>query len=257
MNSHTDTADHAVALANASDVADRPRKSPFKLILTLAAVAGLVAALVFLPIGDWLRAATGWIESLGFWAPVAFIFIYAISVVLFVPGSVLTAASGTLFGVVWGSVYVSIASVLGASLAFLIGRHIARGWVESRIEGNQTFSAIDGAVAQDGWKIVGLTRLSPIFPFTLLNYAYGVTRVKFSHYLLASWIGMAPGTVLYVYIGSLGKAASEASSKSPTEWIAYGVGLLATLAVTVLVTKIAQRALQAKIGDEPTETASA
>ncbi|MEM9018272.1 MAG: TVP38/TMEM64 family protein [Verrucomicrobiota bacterium] len=226
-------------------------------MLILTALAAIIASLVFLPIGDWLRAATGWIESLGFWAPVAFILIYAISVVFFVPGSVLTAASGTLFGVVWGSVYVSIASVLGASLAFLIGRHLARGWVEGRIEGNRTFSSIDGAVAKEGWKIVGLTRLSPIFPFTLLNYAYGITRVKFSHYLLASWIGMAPGTVLYVYIGSLGKAASEASSKSATEWIAYGVGLIATLTVTVFVTRMARRALEAKISDEPGKTSAA
>lgn len=230
-------------------IQNRERKSPLKLILTLTVVAALITALVLLPTGDWLRAATGWVESLGFWAPVAFIAIYAIAVVFFVPGSVLTAASGTIFGVVWGSVYVSIASVLGATLAFLIGRFIARSWVEKRIEGNKTFSAIDGAVADEGWKIVGLTRLSPIFPFTLLNYAYGVTKVKFSHYLIASWIGMLPGTVLYVYIGSLGKAASEAGSKTTTEWIAYGVGLAATLAVTVFVTRIAKRALNAKIGD--------
>ncbi|MDF1658900.1 MAG: TVP38/TMEM64 family protein [Verrucomicrobiales bacterium] len=230
-------------------IQNRERKSPLKLILTLTVVAALITALVLLPTGDWLRAATGWVESLGFWAPVAFIAIYAIAVVFFVPGSVLTAASGTIFGVVWGSVYVSIASVLGATLAFLIGRFIARSWVEKRIEGNKTFSAIDGAVADEGWKIVGLTRLSPIFPFTLLNYAYGVTKVKFSHYLLASWIGMLPGTVLYVYIGSLGKAASEAGSKTTTEWIGYGVGLAATLAVTVFVTRIAKRALNAKIGD--------
>lgn len=226
-----------------------PRKSPLKLVLTLSIVAALIAAITLLPTGEWLRAATGWVESLGFWAPVAFIAIYAIAVVFFVPGSVLTAASGTIFGVVWGSVYVSIASVLGATLAFLIGRFIARSWVEKRIEGNNTFSAIDSAVADEGWKIVGLTRLSPVFPFTLLNYAYGVTRVKFSHYLIASWIGMLPGTVLYVYIGSLGKAASEAGSKTTGEWIGYGVGLAATLAVTVFVTKIAKRALNAKIGE--------
>lgn len=225
------------------------RKSPLKLILTLIVVAAIITALVLLPTGEWLRAATAWVESLGFWAPVAFIAIYAIAVVFFVPGSVLTAASGTIFGVVWGSVYVSIASVLGATLAFLIGRFVARSWVEKRIEGNKTFSSIDSAVAKEGWKIVGLTRLSPIFPFTLLNYAYGVTRVKFGHYLLASWIGMLPGTVLYVYIGSLGKAASEAGSKTTTEWIAYGVGLAATLAVTIFVTKIAKRALNERIGE--------
>ncbi|MEM7697167.1 MAG: TVP38/TMEM64 family protein [Verrucomicrobiota bacterium] len=217
----------------------------------IAVIAGLIALFTLLPTGEWLRAATGWVESLGFWAPVAFIAIYAIAVIFFIPGSVLTATSGTIFGVLGGSIYVSIASTLGATLSFLIGRYIARGWVERRIEGNKTFASIDRAVADEGWKIVGLTRLSPIFPFTLLNYGFGVTRVKFVHYLLASWIGMLPGTVLYVYIGSLGKAASEAGGKTPTEWALYGVGLVATLAVTVYVTKIAKRALNKKI--EPTE----
>ena len=99
----------------------------------------------------------------------------------------------------------------------------------------------------EGWKVVGLTRLSPIFPFTLLNYAYGVTKVKFSHYVLASWIGMMPGTILYVYVGSLGKAAASSNGKTPLEWTFYGLGLLATIIVTVYVTKIAKRALNKKI----------
>ncbi|MDF1826464.1 MAG: TVP38/TMEM64 family protein [Verrucomicrobiales bacterium] len=225
------------------------RKSPLKLILLLSALAAAITALALLPTGEWLQAATDRVDSLGFWAPLAFIVIYAIAVVFFVPASVLTAASGIIFGVVRGSLYVSIASVAGAALSFLIARFIARSRVEKRIQGNETFAAIDGAVAREGWKIVALTRLSPIFPFALLNYAYGVTRVKFTHYLLASWIGMFPGTVLYVYIGSLGKAASEAESRTTTEWMAYGVGLAATLAVTILVTRIARRALNERIGD--------
>lgn len=221
-------------------------KRPLTRWLAAAAlVAGLILAFRSLPIGDALRAATAWVESLGVLAPVAFVVIYALSVVLFVPGSVLTAAAGTLFGVVSGSIYVSIASTLGASLAFLIGRHLARAKVEQRISGNERFAAIDAAVSREGWKIVGLTRLSPAFPFTLLNYAYGITRVKFSHYLIASWIGMMPGTVLYVYLGSLGKAASE--GRSPAQWVMYGVGLLATIGVTVYVTKIARRALRTRI----------
>jgi len=217
---------------------------PALLVLGLSAV---IAAFALLPLGEILQSATGAIESLGVWAPIAFISLYAISVIFFVPGSVLTAASGTLFGVFWGSVYVSIASVLGATLAFLVGRYLARRWVEKKISGNETFESIDGAVAKEGWKIVGLTRLSPVFPFTLLNYAYGITRVKLSHYVLASWIGMMPGTFLYVYLGSLGKAASEAGSKSPVEWSLYGVGLLATIGVTLFVTKLARRALAKKI----------
>ena len=98
-----------------------------------------------------------------------------------------------------------------------------------------------------GWKIVGLTRLSPVFPFSLLNYAFSLTKVKLRHYMLASWIGMMPATVMYVYVGSLGKAVAESSERSAGQWALLGVGLLATIAVTVFVTKIARNALQAKL----------
>lgn len=218
-----------------------------KIVIAAAVLALLVMAFKTLPIAEGLRSATAWVESLGFWAPVAFVAIYVALTVALIPGSLLTAAAGTLFGVAYGSIVVSVASTLGASLAFLIGRHIARSRIEKKIEGNENFAAIDNAVAEEGWKIVGLTRLSPVFPFTLLNYAYGVTRVKFSHYLVASWIGMMPGTVLYVYLGSLGKAASE--GKSPAQWAMYAVGLIATVVVTIYVTKIAKRALSSRISD--------
>ena len=115
------------------------------------------------------------------------------------------------------------------------------------MDGNVRFAAIDRAVASAGWKIVGLTRLSPVFPFTLLNYAFGLTRVKLGHYVLASWIGMMPGTVMYVYLGSLAKAASSERTRTTGEWVLYGVGLLATLVVTVFVTRVAKKALAEKI----------
>ena len=105
------------------------------------------------------------------------------------------------------------------------------------------FAAIDKAVAKEGWKIVGLTRLSPVFPFTLLNYAFGLTKVQLRHYMLASWIGMMPGTIMYVYIGSLAKAASGERTRTTGEWVLYGVGLLATVVVTVVVTRLAKKAL--------------
>ncbi|MCH1503174.1 TVP38/TMEM64 family protein [Verrucomicrobiales bacterium] len=218
-----------------------------KVVPALIVVGLLYAAFRALPLADWLQSALDWVEALGPWGPVAFIILYALAVVFFFPASVMTLAAGTGFGVVLGCVYVSIASTLGATLAFLVGRHGARKTIQKRIDGNKTFTAIDSAVADEGWKVVGLTRLSPIFPFTLLNYAYGVTKVKFSHYVLASWIGMMPGTILYVYVGSLGKAAASSSGKTPLEWTFYGLGLLATIIVTVYVTKIAKRALNKKI----------
>ncbi|MDF1811882.1 MAG: TVP38/TMEM64 family protein [Verrucomicrobiales bacterium] len=235
----------------AEQITQPKRRIPWKNIVVALFVIGTIGGLLYvLPIGEYLTKSISWIETLGVWGPIAFIGIYILAVVFFVPGSLLTAASGTIFGVVWGAAYVSIASTLGATLAFLIGRYLARGWVEKKIAGNESFSAIDSGVAEQGWKIVGLTRLSPVFPFSLLNYAYGITKVKLRHYVLVSWIGMFPGTLLYVYIGSLGKAATESGSKSPAEWAMYGVGLLATVVVTIYITKISRKALQQKIEEK-------
>lgn len=176
--------------------------------------------------------------------------LYAVACVLFLPGFILTLASGALFGVGMGTVWVSLGSTVGASLAFLIGRYGAREWVSRKIEKNATFRALDQAVGDEGWKIVGLARLSPIFPFNLLNYAFGLTRVSFREYVLASWIGMLPGTVLYVYVGSLAGELTRLSAtgrvRTPAEWALYGVGLAATVAVTVLVTRRAKKALKSR-----------
>jgi uncharacterized membrane protein YdjX (TVP38/TMEM64 family) len=191
-----------------------------------------------------LRDTLKTVERLGTWGVVLFVAVYVIATVLFVPGSALTLGAGALFGVVWASIYVSIASTLGATAAFLVGRYLARGWVAKKIEGNETFAAIDRAVAEEGWKIVGLTRLSPVFPFTLLNYEFGLTRVKLRDYVIASWIGMMPGTVMYVYLGSLAHAAGTGGpQRTPAQWALYGVGLMATIVVTVIITRIARRAL--------------
>ncbi|NEO52907.1 MAG: TVP38/TMEM64 family protein [Okeania sp. SIO3B5] len=195
--------------------------------------------------------ALDWIKTLGPWGPIAFIIIYILATVLFLPGSLLTLGAGFLFGPIFGSIYVSVASTIGATCAFLVGRYLARGWVSQQIEGNENFKAIDEAVADEGWKIVGLTRLSPIFPFNLLNYAFGLTQVSLPDYFFASWIGMMPGTVMYVYLGSLASSlatlGTEGRTRTKEEWILYGVGLIATVAVTLYVTKIAKKALQKKL----------
>ena len=155
---------------------------------------------------------------------------------------------------VTGSILVSVSSTLGATAAFLVGRYFARDWIAKKIEGNQRFTTIDNAVAAEGWRIVGLTRLSPVFSFNLLNYAYGLTRVSLREYLLASWIGMMPGTVMYVYIGSLaGDLASigseTAGAPSAAQWTINIVAFIATVLVTVYVTKIAKKALAEKIDE--------
>ncbi|TDI10636.1 MAG: TVP38/TMEM64 family protein [Acidobacteria bacterium] len=223
-------------------------KSIRKWVLALLAVAFLLVFLYFLDVQELFQVALAWISDLGPWGPVFFIVFYILATVLFLPGLIPTMAAGVLFGVIRGTLLVSISSISGAILAFLIGRYLAREWVAAMIRGNQKFEAIDAAVAEEGWKIVGLTRLSPVFPFNLLNYAFGLTQVSLKDYFLASWIGMLPGTVMYVYIGSLaGNLASLGSgerSRTSAEWALYGVGLMATVVLTLYLTRIAQRALK-------------
>ncbi|MDE3083675.1 MAG: TVP38/TMEM64 family protein [Verrucomicrobiota bacterium] len=233
-----------ISPASSSPSGPAGRKATWhKWIIVLGVAAALIALFGLFNVRGLLRDALDAVARLGPLGPVLFVLVYVLATVLFIPGSALTLGAGAVFGVVRGSLYVSLASTLGATSAFLVGRYFARGWVAKKIEGNASFAAIDRAVADEGWKIVGLTRLSPVFPFTLLNYAFGLTRVKLRDYILASWIGMMPGTVMYVYLGSLARVGAAGQKKSPVEWALYGVGLLATLAVTVFITRIARRAL--------------
>jgi len=216
--------------------------------------AGLVVALaVFLllgrALGGYVPLFVRWVEGLGALGSLVFVAGYALAVVALVPASVLTLCAGAIFGIGRGTALVFVAAVLGSCLAFAVARHGARGWVERRVVRDPRFAAIDRAVAQQGLRIVFLLRLSPVFPFTVLNYALGLTRVRFADYLLAS-IGMLPGTLLYVYYGKLlGTVAAVAGGtrpqQGPGDWILLGVGLLATIAVTVHVTRLARRALTA------------
>src|SRR5258706_5328812 len=221
--------------------------SKWKWVLFATAAVALVLALKFFHVQDLLKSALDWIGKLGPWGPVIFVGLYVVATVLFVPGSVLTLGAGAVFGVVLGSVCVSISATLGATAAFLVGGYWARDAIARKIQKNEKFAAIDRAVADEGWKIVFLTRLSPVFPFTLLNYAFGLTRVRLSHYVLASWIGMMPGTVMYVYLGSLVSVGAGHRQRTAGEWALYGVGLLATVGVTVFVTRVAKEALANKI----------
>jgi len=229
-----------------------------KWIRTLVILALIVAVLVlggkYLNLQQRLADALSWIEGLGPVGMGVYALLYIVACVFFIPGSILTLGAGAIYGVVTGSILVSISSTLGATAAFLVGRYAARGWVAKKIDGNVRFTTIDNAVAAEGWKMVGLTRLSPIFSFNLLNYAYGLTRVSLREYVLASWIGMMPGTIMYVYIGSLagdlasiGAETSEAPSGA--QWTINIVAFLATVIVTVYVTKIAKKTLAEKIDE--------
>lgn len=198
-----------------------------------------------------LTSALQWIEGLGAIGAIAFILLYIVSTVAFLPGSVLTLGAGIVFGVVSGALYVFVGATLGATLAFLVGRYLARGWVSKKIAGNAKFQTIDEAVGREGFKIVLLTRLSPVFPFNLLNYAFGVTGVSLKDYFLGS-VGMIPGTIMYVYLGSLaGNLATlgtgEAPSNPTVQWTIRIVGFIATVAVTLYVTRIARKALEQRV----------
>jgi uncharacterized membrane protein YdjX (TVP38/TMEM64 family) len=218
--------------------------------LRIAAIAGAIALLLLLGrrLGAALPTFAAWVDGLGAWGPVAFIAGYALAVVAFAPGSILTLAAGAIFGLARGTLYVFIAATIGASLAFLVARYVARPWVERRIAANPGFAAIDRAVAAQGRRIVFLLRLSPAFPFNLLNYALGLTRVRFVDALVAS-IGMLPGTLLYVYYGKLAGEVASLAGGAPVErgaayYAVLGLGLVATLLVTTIVARTARTALR-------------
>lgn len=219
----------------------------------LIALAGMVlvllaAGMVFQQrLREVLEGVLRWMQDLGAIGALVFGVVYVLATILMVPGSILTLGAGLLFGVFWGTVTVSVASTIGASLAFLAGRFLARDWIAAKVAGKARFEAIDRAVGREGFRIVLLTRLSPIFPYNLLNYGYGLTGVDFWRYVLASWIGMLPGTVLYVYFGSLARnAAAIAAGREKTlaDYIFFGVGLVVAVAVVVLVTRVARKALK-------------
>jgi len=225
-------------------------KTRFDLKIVLGVI--FLILLIFIARSVDIRALLDGVKNLGIKGALLFVLAYVIATVSFIPGSLLTLGAGAIFGVWKGSVVVSAASTIGASCAFLIGRYFARDWVAKKISGNEKFKAIDDAVAADGFKMTLLVRLSPIFPFNLINYTFGLTKVRLKDYILASWIGMMPGTVMYVYVGSLaGDLASLGTgrrSKTPVELALYGIGLLATVLVTVVVTRIAKKALNSKVG---------
>ena len=225
-------------------------KKTWKWILFALVLIALVVASRMLPLTEWLKSFNQWVAGLGPAGVVIFIIVYVIATVLFAPGSILTIGAGFVFGLGLGVVAVSIGSVIGAALAFLISRYVARSKIEAIASRNEKFKAVDRAIGEQGGKLVFLLRLSPLIPFSLSNYLYGLTAVRFWPYVLASWIGMLPGTVLYVYLGAVGKAGFESAAgdrtKSPLEWAFLVIGLIATLAVTLWVTKIARDAIKKK-----------
>ena len=227
-------------------------------VLRLAGVLGLAAVVVAvflsLPTQDYFVLLLDWSEGLGIWAPVLIGAIYVPATILFIPGSFLSFGAGMMGGVIGGSIAVSLGSMAGASISFCLGRTLFRRRIEGMVSQNQKFQAIDRAVAREGFKIVLLSRLCPVCPLTLLNYAYGLTKVRFRDYFWGSWLGMLPGTFTYVYLGATAKSiVSITGGKgegSMGETLLFGAGLMATLAVMLLITRIATKAIREAV---PTE----
>jgi uncharacterized membrane protein YdjX (TVP38/TMEM64 family) len=230
----------------------------WKLVAVGVVALALIAVGFLLPVRGYAEAFLKWVQGLGFWAPIFVVLFYVVACVLLLPGGIITIGAGFILGLVRGTIAVSIGSTLGACAAFLVGRYVARGWVERKTAGHPKFAAIDEAVARQGFKIVLLTRLSPIFPFNLQNYAYGLTKVSFWRYALASWIGMLPGTIVYVYIGSAAKSLTEAvagtTGHDRLKQVLFWAGLAATIAVVAYVSRVAQKAVKRAVPSKQAQT---
>lgn len=217
-------------------------------LLVLVLITALVLAKVF-GVGERIGELRGWIEALGPWGPLVFIVLYIVAVVFMMPASALTLGAGALFGSVLGIGVVSIASTLGAGISFLVSRYFARDAAANWLAKSGRFQQLDQLTEKHGAIIVALIRLVPIFPFSLLNYGFGLTRVPFGTYLFWSWICMLPGTVLYV-VGA--DAITKGVSQGKVPWPLVGGAAVAAIILTLLV-----RTARRKLSTEETETTNA
>lgn len=244
--------DEVDELTTAQTGAASSRKPPWLSLLILGLViAGLLVAFRLLPVDQWVEELKRWIATTGVRGPVIFAGIYVLATLAMVPGLILTLAAGALFGLVPGFVVVSLASTSGAALAFLTGRYLARARIARLANRYPGFSAVDRAIAEGGWRVVVLLRLSPAVPFNLQNWFYGMTSVAFWPCMLASWIAMMPGTFLYVYLGHVaGLATTGEEEGSTAQAVLWAVGLLATLVVTIYITRLARRQLNEQLDQD-------
>ena len=224
------------------------------LLIVLVVVAAITAATFLLPIREWTTQLAEWARGTGWRGVTVFVLAYIVSTVLGLPGSILTLAAGFAYGPAWGLAIASPASVAGATCAFLMGRTLLRDWAVRLVGESARIRAIDAAVARQGFKLVFLLRLSPLFPFNVLNYALSLSRVSLLTYVTASFLGMLPGTAMYVYLGSLAPAAAELASATDrggaTRTALFVAGLAATVAVVVIASRAARRALATELGEE-------
>jgi uncharacterized membrane protein YdjX (TVP38/TMEM64 family) len=226
-----------------------------KIVIAVVVIAALIVAIRLLPTDEWLRALQTYVKGLGAVGWIVYALVYAVCCVLFVPASLLTLGAGVIFGLVEGTIVVVAGATLGAVASFLLARTVMRSKVESMTAGNPKFRALDRAIGKEGAKIVFLIRLSPLFPFTYINYGFGLTGVRTLPYAFATLLGIIPGTFAFVYIGSL--LATAAGDASTTQKIIRVAGLAITIVVTLLVTRIARNAMKSTGLDDAPPTADA
>lgn len=193
----------------------------------------------------WMEATLLWVEQSGPMGWVLFVIAYALSCVLFLPGSVLSFGAGAVYGFWGATMLVSVASVVGALANFLSTRHLLRGWVGRRFGDSRKFRALDHAAETQGWKLIILTRISPVLPHSLVSCAFGLSRIPLTRYLLASWIGFLPISAAYAYTGAVfGKAAKGGIAQGPAAWGIYALEIAITILVTWWITRVAHNALK-------------
>lgn len=211
-----------------------------RLVLLGALLAGIGVAAFY---HDQFSAAAmqGWAQDAGVAAPLIFMTLYAVAAILFLPGSVLTIAGGALFGPVWGTFYSLTGATLGATLAFLVARYLASDWV-ARKAGGRLKQLIEG-VETESWRFVAFVRLVPLFPFNLLNYALGLTRIRLSHFIVATYVCMLPGGLAFTYLGYAGREAAAGSEGS----IRNGLLALGLLALIAFLPRLVRRMRHASV----------
>ena len=221
------------------------------LVVLALVAAGLIVAFWRLPVLPCVVDFLGCVERAGMWGPVLLCLFYVFFCVLLVPASIPTLAAGFLFGVGIGSLTAIVGSTAGACVAFLVGRTLARRWVARRVAHSRRFAALDTAIGEHGFKIVLLMRLSPVSPFVVLNYMFGLTKVRFWDYAAGSLIGMIPGTVLFVYFGaglrSLAEVRAFSRGRGPateTERVVFWIGLAVTVVIAIVLARLAHNTLR-------------
>jgi uncharacterized membrane protein YdjX (TVP38/TMEM64 family) len=217
-------------------------KDIWKLVLFAAVVLSLIVLARVFGLGERLQELRDWIAGMGNLGMVAYVGLYIVAVVAAVPGLPISIAGAAIFGALKGVILVSIGSTLGASLAFLIARYLARDAIYRRLSGNDKFQRLDRLTEQHGAVIVAITRLVPLFPFNLLNYGYGLTRVPFWTFAFWSWLCMLPGTIVYL-VGT--DALVTAATTGDVPWLIVGV-FVAALAIVIVAVRIASGKLKEK-----------